>query len=46
MLSSDRDVPEEQVTPVILDVEEQREDNPQVHEADEHHNLDIWRNVE
>ena len=41
LLSSDRHVPEEKVAPIILDVEEQRENNPQVHKADEQHNLDI-----
>ena len=37
MLSSDRHVPEEQVTPVILDKEEQSDDKQEVAEADENH---------
>ena len=40
---SDRHIPEEEVTPVILDVEEQSEDNHQVHQTDEHNNLDNGR---
>ena len=39
--SSDRHIPEEQVTPVILYVEQQREHDSQVHQADEHHDLDM-----
>ena len=39
--SSDRHIPEQQVTPVILDVEQQREHDPQVNQADEHHNLEM-----
>ena len=39
--SSDRHIPEEQVTPVILYVEQQREHDSQVHKTDEHHNLEI-----
>ena len=40
---SNRHIPEEQVAPVILYVEQQREHNHQVHQADEHHNLECWR---
>ena len=32
-------IPEEKITPIILNMEEKSEDYDEVHETDEHHNL-------
>lgn len=40
-LFSNRHIPEEEVAPVVLDVEQQREHDPQVHQAYKHHDLEM-----
>ena len=35
-------IPEEKITPIILNMEEKSEDYDEVHETDEHHNLRWW----